>query len=204
MQRNSGPGRQRWPRLGQQLGRGLVADHRPCGRSWVRRRGPAPMLATNSALTLGMHHSFFCHGLRAFFWTLAHALVGPGGRQPQRDHHLPSRRPGSRLMPLRIAGQAKATRCASPRFPTGWPGAGPARALSNPSPEQRCLIRITVPSATSRASATWGAAQPSSLLKQNPGSGGHLAELFPTRIRGWREVQALVKERNAAQDARTK
>ena len=31
-QRNSGPGRQRWPSLGQQLGRGLVeADHRPSG-----------------------------------------------------------------------------------------------------------------------------------------------------------------------------
>ena len=26
-----------------------------------------PSCATNSALTLGMHHSFFCHGLRAFF-----------------------------------------------------------------------------------------------------------------------------------------
>ena len=35
----------------------------------VRHRDPAgsSMLATNSALTLGMHHSFFCQGLRAFF-----------------------------------------------------------------------------------------------------------------------------------------
>ena len=35
------------------------------------------------------------------------------------------------------------------------------RALSNPSSVKCCLIRYTVPSATSRASATWGAAQPS-------------------------------------------
>ena len=31
------------------------------------RSSTSSMLATNSAPTLEMHHSFFCHGLRAFF-----------------------------------------------------------------------------------------------------------------------------------------
>ena len=41
-------------------------------RSFLRdgssyRSSTSSMCATNSALTLGMHHSFFCQGLRAFF-----------------------------------------------------------------------------------------------------------------------------------------
>ena len=72
-QRQSRPGRERRPGLGQQLGGCLVkADHRTLGiigfgvqvqdilhvsHKFRAYLGNAP----------GMHHSFFCHGLRAFF-----------------------------------------------------------------------------------------------------------------------------------------
>ena len=41
------------------------------------------MWATKSALTSGMHHCFFCHGLRVFFQMQAHRLVGKGRNQTQ-------------------------------------------------------------------------------------------------------------------------
>ena len=44
------------------------------------------MWATKSALTLGMHHCFFCHGLRAFFQVQAHRLVGQGLDHSQLHH----------------------------------------------------------------------------------------------------------------------
>ena len=62
-------------------------------------------MATNSALTLGMRHSFFCHGLRAFVQPPADPLVGRGGRQP---HHLPSQKaqgPVVMAFRCRTAGQ---------------------------------------------------------------------------------------------------
>ena len=65
------------------------------------------MLATNSALTLGMHHSFFCHGLRVFFETLSDSLMGHGGRQPQLDHLAGQETQGPVVMAFRrrTAGQ---------------------------------------------------------------------------------------------------
>ena len=78
--------------------------------------------------------------------------------------------------------QAKATRCASPRssnFRCRLAWGRSRRALASPSPVKRCLIRYTVPSATSRASATWGAAQPSSLLSRIRARAVTRAELFP-------------------------
>ena len=44
------------------------------------------MWATKSALTFGMHHCFFCHGLRAFFQVQAHRLVGQGLDHSQLHH----------------------------------------------------------------------------------------------------------------------
>ena len=44
------------------------------------------MWATKSALTLGMHHCLFCHGLRAFFQVQAHGLVVQGLYHPQLHH----------------------------------------------------------------------------------------------------------------------
>ena len=71
--------------VSQQLGGGLVKAQTGTGRCAghrVRRRGSSTssMWATNSALTLGMHHRpCFCHGLRAFFDQVhPHRLAGIG------------------------------------------------------------------------------------------------------------------------------
>ena len=52
-------------------------------------------------------------------------------------------------------------------------------------PVKRCLTRYTVPKATSKASATWGAGQPSSLLRRTRALAVTRAGCFPTRIRRW-------------------
>ena len=126
-------------------------------------------MATNSALTLGMHHSFFCQGLRAFFETLAHPFVGHGGCQPQLHHLASQQAQGPVIMPCRrrAAGQGDQVGLAPVvQFPAP---VGLGTVLQNPrqpSSVKRCLTRYTVPRATSRASATWGVGQPSSLLRR--------------------------------------
>ncbi len=59
------------------------------------------------------------------------------------------------------------------------------RTPANPSWVKRCLTRYTVPRATSTASATWGAGQPSSLLRRTRALAVTRAGCFPTRIRCW-------------------
>ena len=71
------------------------------------------------------------------------------------------------------------------------------RDPANPSWVNRCLIRYTVPSATSRASATWGAAQPASLLSRIRALAVNRAELFPTRIRCCSSSRCSVASRTA-------
>ena len=44
------------------------------------------MWATKSALTLGMHHCFFCHDLMVFFQVQPHRLVRQGLNHPQLNH----------------------------------------------------------------------------------------------------------------------
>ena len=61
--------RQRGPGLGQQLGGSLVkADHRPLGVIGFGIEVQDILhMGYEVGAYLGMHHSFFCHGLRAFF-----------------------------------------------------------------------------------------------------------------------------------------
>ena len=72
-----------------------------------------------------------------------------------------------------------------PASGAGWPGDEIFRTPANPSWVKRCLTRYTVPRATSRASATWGAGQPSSLLRRTRALAVTRAGCFPTRIRRW-------------------
>ena len=57
-----------------------VSSKHTTGRSgWYAcwyRSSTSSIRATNSPLTLGIHHSFFCHGLSSFFEHLAHRLQG--------------------------------------------------------------------------------------------------------------------------------
>ena len=144
------------------------------------------MLATNSALTLGMHHSFFCHGLRAFFfrrwrtpsWDME-------GVSPNSTTFPASRRTVQWSCPSGGGLQAKAIRWASPRssnFRGRLAWGRSCKTLSNPSSAKRCLTRYTVLRATSKASATWGAAQPSSLFRRIRALAVTRAEFLPTRI----------------------
>ena len=152
------------------------------------------MLATNSALTLGMHHSFFRHGLREFFSGAAAPSRGIGRAPTPTPPPGPAKRRRVQwLCPSGGGLQAKAIR-ACPVLDTGW--ASPrsssfrcrlawGRSFStpaNPSSVKRCLTRYTVPKATSRASATWGAGQPSSLLRRTRALAVTRAGCFPTRI----------------------
>ena len=148
------------------------------------------MLATNSALTLGMHHSFFCQGLRAFFETLAHPFVGHGRCQLQLHHLVSQQAQGPVVMPCRrrAAGQGDQS---LPRTGYGWASppvvqlpvpVGLGTVLqhpANPSSVKRCLTRYTVPRATSKASATWGAGQPSSLLRRTRALAVTRGRVFP-------------------------
>ena len=159
------------------------------------------MLATNSALTLGMHHSLFCQGLRAFFLDACAPLRGTW------------RMPASTPPPCQPAGagssghahaggglQARAIRWASPRSSSFRCRLAWGRSFStpdNPSSVKRCLTRYTVPRATSRASATWGAGQPSSLLRRTRALAVTRAGCFPTRIRRWSSSRCSATSRTA-------
>ena len=171
-QRNSGPGRQRWPRLGQQLGLGLVkADHRPSG---VIRFVVQVQHVLHVGHELGAHlgdapflllprlESVFLSRWRTPSWDMEDANPNsttfpasrrrvqrscPSGAGLHSDQSLPRTGYGVRLAPVI-------------QLPVPV-GLAPGRALSNPSPAKRCLIRYTVPRV--RASATWGAAHRSLL-----------------------------------------
>ena len=146
------------------------------------------MWATNSALTLGVHHSCFCHGLRAFFQVQAHRLVGQGGHQPQLHQPCP---PKTRLQcsyPSGGSEQASAMRWASPRsssFRRRWAWGRSFSTPCSPSSVKRRLIRNTVPSAKFKASATWRALHPSSVLSRIRARMVTWAEPFPARTRCW-------------------
>ena len=99
----------------RQLGRSLVkADHRPLRVMEVGRTGPArpPCGPRTSALTLGMHHSCFCHGLREFFSGAAAISWDREGSNP--NYHL-SRQKAQGTCPSGGSEQARAMRLASPR-----------------------------------------------------------------------------------------
>ena len=194
-QRKSRPGRQRWPRLGQQLGRGLVkADHRPSGvigfgvevqqvlhvgHELRAHLGNAPFLL------LPRLESVFLRRLRTPSWDMDEANFNS-------TTLLASRRRVQWSCPAGGGLQARAIR-ACPVLDTGW--ASPrsssfrhrlawGRSFStpdNPSSVKRCLTRYTVPRATSRASATWGAGQPSSLLRRTRALAVTRAGCFPTQ-----------------------
>ena len=133
------------------------------------------MWATKSALTLGMHHCFFCHGLRMFFSGAGAPSHGTGSQPRPAQPSGPPAGEGSSGRGRPGAGlQARAIRWASPRsfslrYRWGW-----VRSLStpfNPSSAKRRLRRNTVPSDTSRAWATLDADQPSTGLEQDAGPG---------------------------------
>ena len=104
-------------------------------------------------------------------------------------------------MPLPAAGlQAKATRWASPRssnFRGRLAWGRSCKTLSNPSSAKRCLTRYTVLRAASKASATWGAAQPSSLFRRIRALAVTRAELLPTRISRWSSSRCSAASRTA-------
>ena len=148
------------------------------------------MWATNSALTLGMHHSCFCHGLREFFSGAAAPSRGIGRAPTPTPPPGPPKGAGSSghappalgCRPAR-PGEPHPGR---PTFGTGGLGCAPIEPLPNPSSTNRRLIRYTVPFATSRASATWGAGQPSPVLSGIRARVVIRAGLFPPRTRRWR------------------
>ena len=145
------------------------------------------MWATKSGLTSGMHHCCFCHGLRVFFQTQAHRLVGQGFHQAQ-FHRLAgqcAQRPV--VMPLgsRGAGQGDQMR-SGPVVQLAVPvGLGPVSLStpSSPSSAKRRLMRNTLDSATSRAWATLGADQPSPVLSRMRARAATRAGLLPARTR---------------------
>ena len=59
------------------------------------------MHATNSALTLGMHHSFFCHGLSSFFQYLPDRLPGDRIGKLQLHHLVGKQSQGPAGVPFR-------------------------------------------------------------------------------------------------------
>ena len=184
-QRNSGPGRQRWPRISQQLGRGLVeADHRPSGvigfgvevqqvlhvgHELRAHLGNAPFL-----LLPGLE-SVFLRRLRTPSWDMEDANFN--------STTLPaSRRRVQWSCPAGGGLQARAIRWASPRsssFRRRLAWGRSFRTPANPSSVKRCLTRYTVPRATSRASATWGRWPTIVALEENPGPGGDSGWAFP-------------------------
>ena len=143
------------------------------------------MWATKSALTLGMHHCFFCHGLRMFFSGAAALSRGTGTQplpvQPSgppagadssgRGPRGPGCRPGRSDEPP--------ARSSTLRYRWAWTRS--FKAPSNPSSAKRRLRRNTVPSDTSRAWATLGADQPSSVLSRMRARVVTLAELLPAQ-----------------------
>ena len=195
--RASRPGWHRRPGLGQQLGGGLVkADHRPLwvigfgvqvqhilhvGHELGARLGDAPLFL------LPRLESVFFSRRRTPSWAMEDA-------NPNSTTFPAKRRRVQWSWPSGAGLRASAIR-ACPVLDTGWASPRSSnfrcrlawrrshRDPANPSWVNRCLIRYTAPSATSRASATWGAAQPSSLLSRICALAVTRAELFPTRIR---------------------
>ena len=159
------------------------------------------MLATNSALTLGMHHSLFCQGLRAFFFRRLRTPSWDMEDASFNSTTLPaSRRRVQWSCPAGGGLQARAIRWASPRsssFRCRLAWGRSFRTPANPSWVKRCLTRYTVPRATSRASATWGAGQPSSLLRRTRALAVTRAGCFPTRIRRWSSSRCSATSRTA-------
>ena len=104
--------------------------------------------------------------------------------------------------------QAKAIR-ACPVLDTGWASPrssnfrgrlawGRSRKTpSNPSSAKRCFTRYMVLKATSKASAIWGAAQPSSLFRRIRALAVTRAELLPTRISRWSSSRCSGASRTA-------
>ena len=129
------------------------------------------MGSTKSALTLGMHHSCFCHGLRAFFSGAAAPSRGPvRAPTPTPPPSLPA---GAGSNGHASAGEpdCRPARCGGlrpgrPASGTDGPGCRSCSTPANPSSAKRRLMRNTVPSATSRAWATWGADQPASVFSK--------------------------------------
>ena len=144
------------------------------------------MWATKSALTLGMHHCFFCHGLRAFFQVQAHRLVGQGLDHSQFNHPVRQQAQIPVVVALGAGLQARAIRWASPRSSSlryRWGWVRSLSAPSNPSSAKRRLRRNTVPSDTSRAWATLDADQPSPVLSRMRARVVTWAGLFPARTK---------------------
>ena len=82
-------------------------------------------------------------------------------------------------------------------LPRPWSRWWRSPLIGRPGRCRRCLIRYTVPNATSRASATLGAAQPSLLLRRIRALAVTRAELFPTRIRFWSSSRCSGANRTA-------
>ena len=198
-QRTSRPGRERRPGLGQQLGGCLVkADHRTLGimgflvqvqdilhvsHKFRAHLGNAPLLL------LPRLESVFFRRFRIPSWDMEDA-------SPNSTTLPANRRRVQWACPSGAGLQAKAIR-ACPVPDTGW--ASPrssnfrgrlawgrsGKTPSNPASAKRCLTRYTVLRATSKASATWGAAQPSSLFRRIRALAVTRAEFLPTRTSRW-------------------
>ena len=193
--------RQRGPGLGQQLGGGLVkADHRPLwvigfGVQSLPRTGYGVQHILHVGHELGAHLGdaplFLLPGLeRVFFSRRRTPSWDREDANPNSTTFPAKRRRVQWSWPSGAGLQASAIRAcpvldtgwASPRssnFRCRWAWRRSHRDPANPSWVNRCLIRYTVPSATSRASATWGAAQPASLLSRIRALAVNRAELFP-------------------------
>ena len=135
--------------------------------------------------------------------------MGHGGRQPQL-HHLPGQQPQGPVVcappapgcrPEPAPGHDRgAMRWASPRSSSfrGRLAWGRSRkTFSNPSSAKRCLTRYTVLRATSKASATWGAAQPSPLFRRIRALAVTRAEFLPTRTSRWSSSRCSCASRTA-------
>ena len=71
------------------------------------------------------------------------------------------------------------------------------KTFSNPSSAKCCLTRYTVLRATSKASATWGAAQPSPLFRRIRALAVTRAEFLPTRTSRWSSSRCSCASRTA-------
>ena len=143
------------------------------------------MAATKSALTSGMHHCFFRHGLIVFFSSAARTVsYDRDSTNPSSTIRSASRRRFQWSWPSGAGLQAKAIRRPSVRssilrYRWAW-----GRSLSTPSSPpsaKRRLTLNTVPWATSRAWATLGAGQPSSVLSRMRARLITRADPFPAR-----------------------
>ena len=202
-QRKSRPGRQSGPGLRQQLGGCLVkANHRTLGiigfgveiqdilhvsHKFRAHLGNAPLLL------LPRLKGVFLRRWRTPSWDME-------GVSPNSTTFPASRRRVQWSCPSGGGLQAKAIRWASPRssnFRGRLAWGRSCKTLSNPSSAKRCLTRYTVLRATSKASATWGAAQPSSLFRRIRALAVTRAEFLPTRISRWSSSRCSCASRTA-------